>query len=281
LFLEDIFEQFSLENILAFYIFQFITLVSFLIIFRYLHSKKIFDFRHLNIYFFVSLVGFIVISYISIEITLLCICLIGLYIYLNINLSFYISQQSLGSLYNMLYCTLVEIVEKNIVLNSDFYCILLLEIGVTIALLNLLGMVPYSCSVTSQIIFPFSLSLIFFIFNNMIGIYCYQYKLFNLFMPGGVPLFITPLLMIIEYISYFARIFSLSIRLCANMVSVHVLLKILVGFICILLFNTLWAQYLLSLMLGILLLDISTCCLQAYIFVFLSLIYLSNILFLH
>jgi F-type H+-transporting ATPase subunit a len=158
---------------------------------------------------------------------------------------------------------------------------LLLEISLIISCLNVLGMIPYSFSVTSQILYPFTLSLTFFLYNNLIGIYSYNFKIFNLFMPGGVPLFITPLLLIIEYISYFARIFSLSIRLCANMLSVHVLLKILIGFAVILLYQSLWGQYLLMLLLSIFLLDISTCFLQAYIFIFLSLVYLSNIIFIH
>jgi len=190
-------------------------------------------------------------------------------------------MSKIGSLFQMIYMYLVDSIEKNITKNTEVYSSLLFEIGFLIALLNLFGMIPYSSSITSQILYPFSLSLCFFIYNNLIGAYCYRLKIFNLFMPGGVPLFITPLLLIIEYISYFARIFSLSIRLCANMLSVHVLLKILVGFICILMLYSLWAHYLLSLMLSIFLLDISTCFLQAYIFVFLALIYLSNIVFMH
>jgi ATP synthase subunit 6 len=121
---------------------------------------------------------------------------------------------------------------------SEFYAILLLEIGALISLLNILGMVPFSLSITSQILFPLFLSLSLFFFNNLIGICCHGFYLFNLFLPSGVPLFITPLLLLIEYISYFARIFSLSIRLCANMLSVHILLKILIGFISVLIFTS-------------------------------------------
>lgn len=189
--------------------------------------------------------------------------------------------KKLGGVLKFIYLSLVEIIEKNIRKNSSFYLVLLLEIILLISCLNIFGMIPYSFSVTSQILFPFTLSLTFFLYNNIIGMYSYRYKVFNLFMPSGVPLFITPLLLIIEYISYFARIFSLSIRLCANMLSVHVLLKILIGFSIILLYQSLWGQYLLILLLSIFLLDISTCFLQAYIFVFLSLVYLSNIAFMH
>jgi len=187
----------------------------------------------------------------------------------------------LGVISISVYEYMVEIIEKNILINAQQYTLLLLDTVVFIALLNVIGIAPFSCSLTSQFILPLALSLTFFIFNNLLGVNSHQFKIFNLFMPKGVPLFITPLLLIIEYVSYFARIFSLSIRLCANMLSVHVLLKILVSFTLVLLLGTLWGQYLVSLLVSILLLDCSTCFLQAYIFTFLSLIYLSNIVILH
>jgi len=52
----------------------------------------------------------------------------------------------------------------------------------------------------------------------------------NLFLPSGAPLAITPFLIVIEAVSYVARVFSLSVRLFANMMSGHALLKILIGF---------------------------------------------------
>jgi len=220
-------------------------------------------------------------SFISILLMYAVSCFIVFLFYCNWNLNISLSNYKIGGILSFVFLNLLEIIEKNILKVSEFYAILLLEIGLFISLLNILGMVPFSLSLTSQLLFPLFLSLTLFIFNNLVGSCCQGFHLFNLFLPSGVPLFITPLLLIIEYISYFARIFSLSIRLCANMLSVHILLKILIGFISILIFTSLWAHFLLSLMLSIFLLDISTCFLQAYIFVFLSLIYLSNVLILH
>jgi len=91
-------------------------------------------------------------------------------------------------------------------------------------------MIPYSFTVTSHIIFTFSLSLSIFIGINIIGIRTHGFKFFNLFLPKGVPLIIVPLLITIEIISYLIKVFTLSIRLFANMTSGHALLKIIAGF---------------------------------------------------
>jgi len=174
-----------------------------------------------------------------------------------------------------------SVIKKNLTYSLDRYTQLLFDLWVVLCLLNIMGMLPYSFAVTTQIIFPFFISLALFIFNNIIAWTCYRFKIFNLFLPKDVPLFITPLLLIVEYISYFARIFSLSIRLCANMLSIHILLKILIGFTCLLGAYTIYAHLLYSLILSIFFLDISACILQGYIFVFLSLVYLSNVIVMH
>jgi len=73
--------------------------------------------------------------------------------------------------------------------------------------------------------------LAFFISNNLIGICFHKQNYFVLFLPEGVPIPIIPFLILIEYVSYLSRIFSLAIRLFANMMSGHILLKILISFI--------------------------------------------------
>jgi len=96
---------------------------------------------------------------------------------------------------------------------------------------NILGMIPYSMTITSHLILTLYFSLAFFIGNNLIGICFHREKYFVLFLPEGVPVFIIPFLILIEYVSYISRIFSLAIRLFANMMSGHILLKILISFI--------------------------------------------------
>jgi ATP synthase subunit 6 len=92
-------------------------------------------------------------------------------------------------------------------------------------------MFPFNPTITSHLILTLFFSLSFFLGNNIIGV-CFSKELFfNLFLPSGVPIFIIPLLILIEYISYISRVFSLAIRLFANMLSGHILLKILIVFI--------------------------------------------------
>ena len=95
-------------------------------------------------------------------------------------------------------------------------------------------MFPYSSTVTSHLILTLYFSLAFFIGSNLIGICFHKEAFFVLFLPEGVPLVIVPFLILIEYISYLSRVFSLAIRLFANMLSGHILLKILISFIWIL-----------------------------------------------
>jgi ATP synthase subunit 6 len=91
-------------------------------------------------------------------------------------------------------------------------------------------MIPYSFTVTSHLATTFYLALSAFIGINITAIKKNNLAIFNLFLPKGVPSFIIPFLILIELISYFARVFSLAIRLFANMMSGHTLLKILAGF---------------------------------------------------
>lgn len=96
---------------------------------------------------------------------------------------------------------------------------------------NILGMIPYSMTITSHFILTVFFSLAFFLGNNLIAFSFHKEKYFILFLPDGVPTPLIPLIIIIEYVSYFSKIFSLAIRLFANMMSGHILLKILIGFV--------------------------------------------------
>jgi ATP synthase subunit 6 len=96
---------------------------------------------------------------------------------------------------------------------------------------NLLGLIPYSITVTSHLIITLYFSFGFFIGTNIISVLYHKEKYFELFLPDGIPVIIIPSLILIEYISYISKIFSLAIRLFANMLSGHILLKILIGFV--------------------------------------------------
>jgi ATP synthase subunit 6 len=100
-----------------------------------------------------------------------------------------------------------------------------------ILLANLIGMIPYSFTITSSAGVTFFFSTTFFVGITIIGYATHKDTLFQLLLPAGVPLVIAPFLIVVEAISYFARVFSLAIRLFANMMSGHGLLKILGSFV--------------------------------------------------
>jgi ATP synthase subunit 6 len=119
------------------------------------------------------------------------------------------------------------------------FILLIYVVFLFIFLSNILGMIPYSITITSHLILTLYFSLAFFIGNNLIGICFHKEKYFVLFLPEGVPVIVIPFLILIEYVSYISRIFSLAIRLFANMMSGHILLKILISFIWAILISNL------------------------------------------
>jgi len=145
---------------------------------------------------------------------------------------------------------------------------------------NLLGMVPYSFTLTSHIIMTFSFSLIIFIYFVLIAVVKYKKHFFSHFFPEGSPLWLAPLLVVIEIISYVLRVISLSVRLFANMMSGHTLLKVLAtfgwillcskGFLFLLGFAPIVILFLLT---G---LELGVAFLQAYVFTVLTIIYIEE-----
>jgi ATP synthase subunit 6 len=92
-------------------------------------------------------------------------------------------------------------------------------------------MIPYSFTITSSAAVTFFFSITFFIGITLVGDTTHKDTLFQILLPAGVPLIIAPFLIVVEAVSYFARVFSLAIRLFANMLSGHALLKILGSFV--------------------------------------------------
>ena len=154
-----------------------------------------------------------------------------------------------------------------------------------VASLNLIGMVPHAFTVTSHIIVTFSLAFMFFVGINLRAIIDQKWHYFSLFLPSGAPAVITPFLVVIELISYIARVFSLSIRLFANMMAGHTLLKILIGFAFLILFQLPTTNWLVSLV-GLIpfflvaiitFLEVAIAILQAYVFTVLLCLYIKDL----
>ena len=124
----------------------------------------------------------------------------------------------------------MSIVRENLSKKGEIYFPFIFTLHLFLLFCNVLGMIPYSFTVTSHIIFTFSLSLSIFLGINIIGVQKHGINFFSLFLPRGVPLIIVPLIITIEFLSYIVKVFTLSIRLFANMTSGHTLLKIIAGF---------------------------------------------------
>lgn len=124
-----------------------------------------------------------------------------------------------------------NIIKDSISIKKYSFILLIYTTFLFLFLSNILGMLPYSMTVSSHLVLTLYFSLAFFIGSNIIGVCYHKQSFFVLFLPEGVPLLIVPFLILIEFVSYISRIFSLAIRLFANMLSGHILLKILISFI--------------------------------------------------
>jgi len=144
---------------------------------------------------------------------------------------------------------------------------------------NMLGMLPYSFTVTSHIIITFMLAAIVFVGVTIIGFIKHGIKYLELFIPKGVPLVLLPLIIVIEIISYLSRPISLSVRLFANMMAGHTMLKVFGGFVISLGLLGGWLP--LSFSVALTGLEILVSFLQAYVFAILTCIYLNDALNLH
>ncbi len=148
-----------------------------------------------------------------------------------------------------------------------------------ILLANMLGMVPYSFTVTSHIIVTFALALVVFVLATIVGFIKHGAGYLKLFVPSGVPAYMLVLLVPIEIISYFTRPMSLSVRLFANMMAGHTMLKVFGAFVVGLGIIGGWAP--LAMMVALSGLEVLVAFLQAYVFAVLTVIYLNDAINMH
>jgi ATP synthase subunit 6 len=185
----------------------------------------------------------------------------------------------------LILAILNDVIKYNIISKHKSLALCLLLIYLFILISNILGMIPFSITVTSFIIASFFFSLTIFTGLNILGGFYSRAGLWNLFLPEGIPKPISIFLIIIEIISYMAKVFSLSIRLFANMMSGHSLLKILMGFAWIniwLNFSTIYISTLpMSVVFVTIGLEFVIAFLQAYVYLILVSIYINDIINLH
>jgi F-type H+-transporting ATPase subunit a len=201
-------------------------------------------------------------------------------------LIFYLGSRKNGNTPNRLqiviemsYDFIANMVKDNIGKGGKAYFPFIFSLFLFILFGNVLGMVPYNFTYTSHIIVTFGLAGFIFIGVTIIGLAKHGISFLKFFVPSGVPIALLPILIPIEVISYLVRPISLSLRLFANMMAGHTMLKVFASFIVLLGLLGGWAPLLLVIILtGF---EIMIAVLQAYVFTILCCLYLNDALNLH
>jgi len=189
------------------------------------------------------------------------------------------------SVVEMIYEFVVSLVSEQIGKKGEKYFPLIFTTFVFLLFINLIGMIPYSFTATTHFLVTFGLSLSLFIGITIVGFQTHGLHFFSFLLPKGAPLALAPLLVVLELVSYCFRAISLGVRLFANMMAGHTLVKILSGFA--------WNMLSIGGLLGVAAvipfvvvfaltgLEIGVACLQAYVFTILTCIYLNDAINLH
>jgi len=180
----------------------------------------------------------------------------------------------------MLYSFIANMIRDNIGLKGRQYFPLIFTLFVVVLFGNVLGLIPYSFTYTSHIIVTAALAFLIFFIVLLIGFVKHGFHFFSLFLPPSVPWWLTPLIVPLEMMSFIVRPITLSVRLFANMIAGHIMLKVFAGFstgmmalgavgfaagLLPMLFN--------SVLIGF---ELLIAFLQAYVFAILSCIYLKD-----
>ena len=182
------------------------------------------------------------------------------------------------SLAELCYEFIAGMVRENVGHGGRAYFPFIFTLFMFILFANMIGLIPYSFTVTSHIIVTFALAAVVFLGVTVIAIVKHRMKFFSYFLPPGAPLYMAPLMFPIEVLSYLARPVTLSLRLFANMMAGHTLLKVIAGFVVML---GLFGFAPLAVLIALYLLELIVAVLQAYIFAILTCIYLHDALHLH
>lgn len=182
-----------------------------------------------------------------------------------------------------IFLELLYVILKKLLLNSagkqsKGFLPFIITVFIFIAANNILSIIPFLFTTTSHFSVTFTLSGVVFILTILAGFYNNGWKYTNILLPKGTPHFLIPLMIIIELFAFFARPLSLAIRLTANMIAGHVVIKVLASFILISGFFSFLPFTLLTIFNAF---EIIISVLQAYIFTVLTCTYLGEAYNLH
>lgn len=170
-------------------------------------------------------------------------------------------------------------------LGKEIYLPFIYSLFIFILISNLIGNIPYSYTITTSVIVTIGLSFTILTGVTILGLYIHKLHFFSYFVPSGTPLALVPLLVLIETVSYLARALSLGIRLFANLVAGHTLLKIVSTFLYQM-FNVSLITAIITIIpftifLGLCGLELAVSVIQAYVFTILTCSYIKDALYLH
>ena len=182
------------------------------------------------------------------------------------------------------YQFIANMIESNAGQEGKKYLPFVFSLFFFILIGNLLGLLPYSFTFTSHIFVTFVMAAVIFVFVTILGFVKHGVKFLTLFVPPkGTPVFMLPLMIPIELISYLSRPISLSVRLFANMMVGHAMMKIFAGFVLPLAAISFGVAGLLPITVNVVLVgfEIMVAFLQSYVFCFLTCLYINDALHLH
>lgn len=169
-----------------------------------------------------------------------------------------------------------EMVKENI--GEKVYVMILVPLMEILLIFNVVGMISHSYPTTGITIIPMTISLIIWLTVLIEGIRNYGKEYLSMFFPMGAPMWLAPLIVGIEIISYLARAISLGVRLSANITSGHVLIGIISGFVWQMLTSTIWPVGIVGviLMIALTTLELGVAIIQGYVFVLIGSLYLGD-----
>jgi F-type H+-transporting ATPase subunit a len=185
----------------------------------------------------------------------------------------------------MMYEFVADMVRSNVGNEGRPYFPFIFTLFVFLLFGNLLGLIPYSYTFTSQIVVTFVMAAFVFLALTILALFKHGLHFFSFFVPAGAPKPLIPFLIIIEVISYFVRPVSLSVRLFANMLAGHTMLKVFAG-LAVMISGVGGAAMAGSVfpfiaLIGLTGLEVLVAVLQAYVFTILTCMYLNDALHLH
>jgi F-type H+-transporting ATPase subunit a len=185
------------------------------------------------------------------------------------------------SLAELLYEFVAGMIRSNVGQEGMRFFPLLFSLFTFILISNVVGIIPYQFTVASHLVVTAAMALLVFFIVLFYGLYRNGLKFFKLFVVSGVPIYILPLIVVIEVISFFfVRPVSHALRLFANMLAGHIALKVFAGFVAMLgafgLLGWIGAVLPLGLTVALTALELLVACLQAYVFAILTCIYLND-----